>query len=106
MSSSGRVLLRRRPESGLLGGMTEVPGSEWTETQPDMLAPIPAKWKKRMGIVEHTFTHFHLQVIVWVADNVAEMTPDSSYRWVEAEDVDGEALPTVMRKIVARALKR
>jgi A/G-specific adenine glycosylase len=103
---NGHVLLRRRDEKGLLGGMTEVPGSEWAQVQPDMRPPIEAEWKKRPGIVEHTFTHFHLEVTVWVAQNAGRKLPDESYRWVSLSQLDGEALPTVMRKIVAHALSR
>ena len=29
LRADGRVLLRKRPDKGLLGGMTEVPGSDW-----------------------------------------------------------------------------
>jgi A/G-specific adenine glycosylase len=105
-NANGHVLLRRRDEKGLLGGMTEVPGSEWAEVQPSMLPPIPANWKKRPGIVEHTFTHFHLEITVWVAKDVGTELPDKSYRWVSLSQVDGEALPTVMRKIVAHAVPR
>jgi A/G-specific adenine glycosylase len=105
VSPFGRVLLRRRADKGLLGSMTEVPGSEWAEILPEMSPPISASWKKRMGVVEHTFTHFHLQVTVWVAEAANEIVPDQSYRWVAMDDVDGEALPTVMRKIVAHAIK-
>ncbi len=104
-NNRGEVLLRRRVEKGLLGGMTEVPGSDWTTVQPEFAPPIKAKWKKRPGIVEHTFTHFHLEVMVWVAENVEAELPEDSYRWVPLPDVEGEALPTVMRKIVARALE-
>ena len=104
-NNRGEVLLRRRVEKGLLGGMTEVPGSDWTTVQPGFAPPIKAKWKKRPGIVEHTFTHFHLEVMVWVAENVEAELPEDSYRWVPLPDVEGEALPTVMRKIVARALE-
>ncbi len=103
VSAHNRVLLRRREEKGLLGGMTEVPGSDWAEELTEMLPPIPADWKKRAGVVEHTFTHFHLEVTVWVATGVREVLPDESYRWVAMSEVDGEALPTVMRKIVAWA---
>ena len=84
--------------------MTEVPGSDWSEVQPDMQPPFDAKWKKRPGIVEHTFTHFHLEVTVWVAEDVEIQHPDDSYRWVPLQDVAAEALPTIMRKIVAHAV--
>ena len=103
VSTSGELLLRRRPEKGLLGGMTEVPGSDWDAELPEMSPPISANWKKRPGIVEHTFTHFHLEVMVWVAEGVSPDVPDESYRWVKLSQAEGEALPTVMRKIVSHA---
>jgi A/G-specific adenine glycosylase len=105
VSSSGQVLLRRRSDKGLLGGMMEVPGSDWADVLPETLPPFVADWKKRAGVVEHTFTHFHLEVTVWVARDVTESLPNESYRWVAMSEVDNEALPTVMRKIVAHALK-
>ncbi len=105
ISSEGKMLLRRRAEKGLLGGMTEVPGTAWTEDIHPTAPPLAANWKKRSGVVEHTFTHFHLQVTVWLAD-VDTSTPNESYRWVAVEHVDGEALPTVMRKIIAHALAK
>ena len=104
VSASGEVLLRRRPEKGLLGGMTEVPGSAWEAKLPEVQPPFEAQWIKRPGIVEHTFTHFHLEVTVWVAEGLGRMLPDESFRWVALPDVEGEALPTVMRKIVAHAI--
>ena len=103
-STSGEVLLRRRPEKGLLGGMTEVPGSAWEAKLPAPQPPVEANWKKRPGIVEHTFTHFHLEVTVWVAGDVEQEVPDESFRWVSLSQVETEALPTVMRKIVAHAI--
>ena len=99
----GAVLLRRRPDKGLLGGMMEVPGSEWAAALPrnhEASAPFPAPWRKLAGVVEHTFTHFHLQITVMTADGVAaDLAPQ--FRWVASEDIRGEALPTVMRKILA-----
>jgi A/G-specific adenine glycosylase len=103
VSSQNMVLLRRRPDKGLLAGMTEIPGSDWAEDLPAPLPPLKAKWQKRPGIVAHTFTHFHLEVTVWVAYGVEKQTPDDSYRWVEKAAVTDEALPTLMRKILAHA---
>ncbi|MGE0213544.1 MAG: A/G-specific adenine glycosylase, partial [Parvibaculaceae bacterium] len=59
----GVVLLRRRPERGLLGGMLEVPSTAWAgklPADPSGEAPVAARWRKLPGTVEHTFTHFHL----------------------------------------------
>jgi A/G-specific adenine glycosylase len=103
ISNDGQVLLRRRPDKGLLGGMMEVPGSDWSET-PKNVPPFNADWKKQSGVVEHTFTHFHLEVTVWVTKNVERVALDETYRWVPLDEVDSEALPTVMRKILKLGL--
>lgn len=104
----GAVLLRRRPEKGLLGGMMEVPSTVWGDMpdDPQAEAPLAASWEELPGLVEHTFTHFHLELAVWRAVTIADgvLRDDGDYRWVARDDLGGEALPTVMRKIVAHAL--
>jgi A/G-specific adenine glycosylase len=47
--SDGAVLLRRRPPRGLLGGMAEVPGSEWTteDARPIQNRSFPRKRESR-----------------------------------------------------------
>ena len=105
----GAVLLRRRPEKGLLGGMMEVPSTEWGPHHPESLAshaPLPARWRRLPGLVEHTFTHFHLELEVMSATEIdAGALPETGgYRWVLPEALAGEALPTVMRKVVALAM--
>jgi A/G-specific adenine glycosylase len=104
-NAKGEILLRQRADKGLLGGMTEVPGSAWHSDQPDVEPPIPAQWKMRPGVVTHTFTHFHLEVTVWVTQVDFTTLPDDSYRWVPKSETRKEALPTVMRKILVHGLK-
>lgn len=106
------VLLRQRPEKGLLGSMTEVPGSEWTDDfdveQALQSAPrLPrARWKRRPGVVRHVFTHFPLELTVFVAQ-LPDTTPaPKGARWTKTEDLAHEALPNVMRKVLAHALDR
>jgi A/G-specific adenine glycosylase len=103
--SDGAVLLRRRPARGLLGGMMEVPSGPWAEgpAAPSTEgAPLAAAWRRRGGQVRHTFTHFHLELSVLEASDIAdgELLCDGDYRWVARADLAGEALPTVMRKVV------
>ena len=104
----GAVLLRRRPEKGLLGGMMEVPSTAWGDLpeNPEKDAPLQAKWRKLPGKVEHTFTHFHLELEVCVAGEIEGglLPGDGDYRWTPRSALAGEALPTVMRKVVAHVL--
>ena len=104
--NDGHVLLRRRPQKGLLGGMMEIPSTPWEAKLPrNAVAPMEAKWTKLKIPVEHTFTHFHLQLGVWKTSATNPSLPDDGeYRWVHKNDLDHEALPSLMRKVVALAL--
>jgi A/G-specific adenine glycosylase len=101
----GSVLVRTRPDKGLLGGMTEIPGTEWSKDfkLADALdqAPVAAKWKKLPGHVEHVFTHFALRLTVFTA--VSEAKAPKGARFVKDHVLDDEALPSVMRKIIEHA---
>jgi A/G-specific adenine glycosylase len=99
----GAVLVRQRPMKGLLAGMTEFPSSEWSAAKSGFVAPFAADWKRLRGTVEHTFTHFHLELAVWAA---RRKTPALGGRFVGLDELDGEALPSVMRKVAALAMKR
>jgi A/G-specific adenine glycosylase len=66
-------------------------------------APLKAKWKKLAGLVEHGFTHFPLRQTVYVASVPAKTKAPAGMRWVALAELHGEALPNVMRKVVAHA---
>jgi A/G-specific adenine glycosylase len=103
------VLLRRRPEKGLLGGMSEVPTTEWTHdfdtARAREHAPLTARWRKLPGVVTHVFTHFPLELVVYRAEVPAATQAPAGARWVTLEDLAGEALPNVMRKVLTHALQ-
>jgi A/G-specific adenine glycosylase len=102
---SGNVLLRRRAAKGLLGGMTELPGTAWradpwTEAEYLPFAPAQAAWRAA-GQVRHGFTHFELVVDV-LAARVGAITAEGFVR--PADALEQEALPSVMRKCVRMAI--
>lgn len=99
----GRIALERRPEKGLLGGMMQVPTSDWRNSpfaDGDMAPPVTAKWRRLDGQVTHVFTHFALSLTVYVAKGVRT---DPGYRWVGADELGLVALPSVMQKVVEKA---
>ena len=98
----GRVLVRQRPMKGLLAGMTEFPSQDWNEQEEKLQEPFASEWKKLAGVVEHTFTHFHLELTVWTTQR---KTPALSGRFVEVAQLVNEALPSLMRKVAAHVLK-
>jgi len=112
LRSDGRVLLRQRPKKGLLASMTEVPGSEWThefnERRARRLAPrfrANVQWRRLPGIVRHVFTHFPLELAVFFARVPRATAAPKGARWVKISDLANEALPNVMRKILAHAIE-
>jgi A/G-specific adenine glycosylase len=105
------ILLRTRPEKGLLGGMTEVPGSQWLVAQDEEAArkQAPAlkgvaRWRRRAGVVNHVFTHFPLELTVYTANAPAHTRAPAGMRWAPIATLTGEALPNVMRKVIAHGL--
>lgn len=98
------VLLRTRPPHGLLGGMTELPGTIWTSTYEAERAlreaPVVADYRQLPTNVTHVFTHFSLSLDIFFAD-AANLTAPAGSRWAKEADLDAEALPSVMRKVVA-----
>jgi A/G-specific adenine glycosylase len=107
----GAVLLRRRPETGLLGGMTEVPSTDWLSDLPGGNAvrqaePVDADFVELDAAVVHVFTHFRLELRIQRARLTrfaAGCVPPSAGRFVARDQLDGEALPTVMRKVLVAA---
>jgi A/G-specific adenine glycosylase len=64
-------------------------------------APFSGAWKKQPGIVRHGFTHFELEMEVYVA--TFRLRPNGEGMWLSAKELKTAALPTVMRKIIERA---
>ncbi len=127
LRADGFLLVRTRPAKGLLGGMTEVPTTTWEEEfdEANALACAPrfaspllgaersrAKrrrnsgeigWRRIPGLVRHVFTHFPLELSVYAADLPARTLAPLGMRWVGLDHVAGEALPSLMRKVISHA---
>ena len=107
LDARGAVYLVRRPEKGLLGGMLEPPLGKWSEAFPVRAeavveAPFMGNWVEKSGIVRHVFTHFVLELQVWVAR--FKSRPNGEGVWLLPQELKGAALPTVMRKVIEHAL--
>jgi A/G-specific adenine glycosylase len=95
--TDGAWLLERRPDKGLLGGMLAWPGSEWNE-DPTEAPPIDAKWRLIPAQARHTFTHFHLDLKIKLA-NVDMGTEPARGQFIAATDFVPSQLPSVMQKV-------
>jgi len=113
--ADGAVLVRSRPPRGLLGGMTEVPTSDWVHSFDEVDALRVAEslsgertlaWRRLPGKVTHVFTHFPLELVVYAAAVPAGTRAPPGTRFVRRAALDGEAWPSLMRKVIALAEDR
>lgn len=104
---NGHILLRKRPDEGLLGGMMEIPSCPWREGDfpelADVLDHAPGPqglvWSLLNGKVSHVFTHFDLEISIAAGQLSRTCNPPPLCRWVAPQHLAQEALPSVMRKI-------
>ncbi len=108
--ADGAVLLRRRAEAGLLGGMIEVPSSDWAEAaMPDERSaregvPIAISNGRLLpGLVRHTFTHFHLELLVLAGRASGHRLKEGF--WCPLERLGDQALPSLIKKVVLHAAR-
>ncbi|MDH7640690.1 A/G-specific adenine glycosylase [Sphingomonas oryzagri] len=96
LESESAVLLVRRPDKGMLGGMRALPGGDWGET-PEAAPPIPACWR-HVGTVEHVFTHFALSLDVMAAELPARPIEGE---WWPIDLIEQAGLPTLYARAAA-----
>lgn len=94
----GRVLLVRRPDKGLLGGMRALPTGPWADSDPGVEgAPFAADWRA-IGLVRHGFTHFDLACTVMVADAGDDVAQGE---WWPVAKIADAGLPTLFARAIA-----
>ena len=94
------VLMARRPDKGLLGGMLMFPSQGW-DTGNDTQLPqlLPDGWTPLTGEVAHVFTHFRLNLKLVARTAPKGFRKPAGYEWVNPRDFPDRALPSVMRKV-------
>ena len=101
LRDDGAIWLQRRPTKGLLGGMAQVPTTDWDSRKDGATeinaSPFKGTWTHK-GSVTHVFTHFSLELEVYVANDAA---PTGDGWW--SIDPTTEALPSLMVKVIQQA---
>ena len=104
----GAIWLRRRPETGLLGAMMEVPGTGWAEdldaATVQAAQPFTADWR-HAGLVRHVFTHFTLELDVYCGEAPPGWTPPEG-GFTALRDLTEAGLPSVMMKAAKLGLSK
>ena len=104
------VLIQRREESGLLGGLFEFPSTPWQKQKISLeeaktMAPLITRWALVPGAIHHTFTHFHLELRA-LKGAVKRADCDSSLLWCPPTAFAQYAFPTAMKKVITHIATR
>ncbi|MEK6637065.1 MAG: A/G-specific adenine glycosylase [Pseudomonadota bacterium] len=98
----GEVLLVRRPESGLLGGMRALPSGEWSDA-PAITPPFAGDWQS-LGTVPHIFTHFRLTLNIQGIRLKRGCKPQLDGEWWNVARLDDAGLPSLFAKAAVLAM--
>lgn len=101
-NEKGEVLIHKRPEKGLLGGMMALPTSEW-ENHKKSISNDTLEFLQKAEVqdfnvhIEHVFTHFHLTLYLRKAQISSKVLP-LSYKWAPEQELPRSGMPTVFGK--------
>ena len=104
VKKDGAILLNRRAEKGLLGGMLEVPSiyeipKNSIERTIKNFAPCSGKWVELPGCVNHTFSHFRINMTIYTG-KVDGRSIRQTNSWYRRDQFSNLALPSLTKKIV------
>jgi len=108
LMNAGEVLLEKRPNSGIWGGLWSLP--EFSGQDDPQIAAYrlgyAATVLAELPSFKHTFTHFRLFIQPWKLQvDTPRMASEPGRIWLSLDDLDGAALPTPVRRILM-ALRR
>ena len=102
-NAHGQVLVHRRPEKGILGGMPGFPTSEWIDHGAgkvlSFLTPKSSKDIHGKPVsIYHSFTHFDLELRLKTAKIKKSEKQLDSYFWADAKDLAELGFPSLFAK--------
>jgi len=110
LRQKNRVLLERRPPSGIWGGLYSLPELPAQDCDVAAFASrvLGCELEEKSGlktlpVVHHAFTHFRLSITPLLAEVKKQMPAahETGLVWVGLQDLDSAPLPTPIRKILS-----
>ena len=106
INEKNEILIRKRNSNGMLASMLEVPNDDWVKdkkllTADQMVKSLKTKLKPK-GLFEYSFSHFDLETEIFYGN--IKKSELSCANWIKKSTYSNSSMPTVMKKIVERAV--
>ena len=113
-----QLLIQRRPDEGLLGGLWEFPGGK-QEDDESMEAACRRELKEELGIdvavddlfytLSHAYSHFKITLHAFrchIDDGTPEAREGQPFKWVDLDELDDYAFPRANRRLIEELERR
>lgn len=113
VNPAGQILLKKRPEHGIWGGLWSLP--EFTETQETVYAvkelkPFTIQEESTWPAFRHTFSHYHLEItpVQAFTDHLITHTAEEEkqWHWYTPHTKETLGLPAPVKKLLDRLYKQ
>ena len=106
VNEKNEILVRIRPNKGMLASMLEVPNDAWVKNKKLLIIDqdikkIKTKLKSR-GFFEYSFSHFDLETEIFYGN--IKKGRLSNGNWIKKSTYSNSRMPTIMKKIVELAV--
>ncbi len=112
------LLIQRRPDEGLLGGLWEFPGGKQEEGE-SLEAACRREAKEELGVeltveepfytLSHAYSHFKITLHAFrcrIASGTPTSREDQPLRWAKIEELDDYAFPRANRRLIEELKRR
>jgi A/G-specific adenine glycosylase len=113
-----RLLIQRRPDDGLLGGLWEFPGGKQEDGE-SMETACRREVREELGIevaveeafytLSHAYSHFKITLHAFrcrIEDGTPEAREDQPFQWVDLDELDDYAFPRANRRLIEELERR
>ncbi|MBI4715432.1 MAG: NUDIX domain-containing protein, partial [Nitrospirae bacterium] len=107
---NGKILITRRPEKGLLGGLWEFPGGKQKEGETPEEAVVreireelnlSVSVEDLIRVVRHAYTHFKITLHAFHCRyQGGRIKTELPYRWISPDELNHHHFPSANRKII------
>ena len=106
VNEKNEILVRIRPNKGMLASMLEVPNDAWVKNKKLLIIDqdikqIKTKLKSK-GLFEYSFSHFDLETEIFYGNIKKARLLNGN--WIKKSTYSNSRMPTIMKKIVELAV--